>query len=364
MTKILIIANHYITLKVFRREFIKKLSSIYDEVVVCIPKCDEENTNILSSYGCRLILTEDIYRRDISPLSDLKLIMFYKKLLKTENPDKLITYTIKPNIYACFLAGGMGIPSYPSITGLGSAFQKESILKKMITLMYKAALKKSEKIFFENEENCNTFVNLNIVKKQQCVTLHGAGVNLCAFPFEPYPKETEPVRFLFMGRIMKEKGMDELLYAIKKIKAEYKNVEFNIIGFLEENYYEPIFNEMTNNGLLNFYGFCEDVIPYIKKSSCIILPSYHEGMSNTILESSSCGRPVIATKIHGCMEAVIDNRSGFLCEPKNGEDLYRKIKKFIELPYSKKQEFGLNARHHMELNFDKEDVVNEFIKNL
>ena len=162
---------------------------------------------------------------------------------------------------------------------------------------------------------------------------------------------------------MREKGMDELFYAIKKIKKEYPNTTFDFIGWYEDNYKETV-EKMQSENLIAFHGFQSDVTPFIKKANCIVHPSYHEGMSNTLLESCSMGRPIITSNIHGCLEAVEDGKNGYLCNVKDGEDLYCKIKQFIELPYEKRREMGCYARKFVEMNFDKNDVVDKTIKEI
>ena len=300
----------------------------------------------------------------MNPVKDISLLNRYKKLLREVNPDKVITYTIKPNIYGSIACKSLKIPHYCNVTGLGSAFMADGgLMRKLVSMMYKFSMNKAEKIFFENVGNRDTLVNENIVRAEQTVVMAGAGVNLDEFAFCEYPEDDGSVHFLNVGRIMREKGMDELFYAIKKIKKEYPNTTFDFIGWYEDNYKETV-EKMQSENLIAFHGFQSDVTPFIKKANCIVHPSYHEGMSNTLLESCSMGRPIITSNIHGCLEAVEDGKNGYLCNVKDGEDLYCKIKQFIELPYEKRREMGRYARKFVEMNFDKNDVVDKTIENL
>lgn len=363
MSKILILANHYNTLRIFRRELIKKLAELGNEVLISIPPAEKQEIDTLESYGSKVIIT-DMERRGMNPVKDISLLNRYKKLLREVNPDKVITYTIKPNIYGSIACKSLKIPHYCNVTGLGSAFMADGgLMRKLVSMMYKFSMNKAEKIFFENVGNRDTLVNENIVRAEQTVVMAGAGVNLDEFAFCEYPEDDGSVHFLNVGRIMREKGMDELFYAIRKIKKEYPNTTFDFIGWYEDNYKETV-EKMQSENLIAFHGFQSDVTPFIKKANCIVHPSYHEGMSNTLLESCSMGRPIITSNIHGCLEAVEDGKNGFLCNVKDGEDLYCKIKKFIELPYEKRREMGSYARKFVEMNFDKNDVVDRTVKEI
>lgn len=360
--KILILANHYLTLRVFRRELIQKLAE-KNEVVISIPKDDEEYMNELKSFGARLTYVKNMDRRAINPVQDLKLIKEYKKLLKYEMPDKVITYTIKCNIYGAWACKSAKIPCYCNITGLGSAFNNGGMLRFITSRMYKYSMNKAKIIFFENKGNEKTVLDMKLFKKDQTYVLNGAGVNLELFKFTPYPSDNGIISFLFFARIMKEKGVDELFYAIDKLSLEYNNLKFDFIGIYEDEY-EATVNNLEKRGLINYYGFQKDVLPFIQKSNCVILPSYHEGMANTLLESASVGRPIITSNIHGCQEAVIDDVSGYLAAVRDKDDLYRKIKCFINLPYDEKIKMGIAAREHMEKMFDKNKIVDETISTI
>ena len=361
MTKILILANHYNTLRIFRRELICALSK-NNEVFIVIPPCDDENKKILESYGADVKFLK-MERRGMNPIKDLTLLLRYNSIIKKNHPDKVITYTIKCNIYGAMICKWKKIPCYVNVTGLGSTYQKNGLTRKFVSMLYKVSLSKTKYIFFENSGNRDTLVNEGIVKVGQTVVMPGAGVNLSEFSACQYPLPNEPIRFLFVGRIMKEKGVDELFYAIKKIKQKFEMVSFDFIGWYEDNY-KTMVEELQNEGYVRFYGFQSDVRPFIRKAHCIVLPSYHEGMSNTLLEGAAMCRPLITSNIHGCMEAVQNGRTGYLVEVGNAEDLYEKMLKFIKLPYEEKIKMGINGRNYMKEMFNKETVVNKTMQVL
>lgn len=353
--KVMILANFDVGLYQFRKELIEELLKD-KEVIISLPY--GELVEPLKDMGCRFIDTP-MERRGMNPITDLKLYKEYKKLLKNEKPDLVITYTIKPNIYGGYACRNLGIPYAVNITGLGTAFQNDGMLKKVVTVMYKTACKKAKVVFFENEGNWQIFVNESIVKESVTHLLNGAGVNLDKYQVTEYPKG-EKIKFLFMGRVMAEKGIDELFEAMKKMMADGVNCELNVLGGYEENYKDMI-DQCEAEGWLKYWGYQKDVKPFIADCHCFVLPSWHEGMANTNLESAASGRPVITSNIHGCLESVEDGVTGYLCVSKNSDDLYRVMKKFTELSYNERKAMGLAGRKRMEEVFDKKKVVKETV---
>ena len=356
---ILVIANNDIGLYKFRKELLQKLIDDGNEVYISLP-----NGNLVQpmvDMGCKFIDTA-VDRRGINPVTDLKLFLNYRKMIGKVKPDFIITYTIKPNVYAGIVSAIKHKKYAINITGLGTAFQKQGLFLKFIVMLYKFACKKAHTVIFENCENMKLFLDYGIVKEEQCLLNAGAGVNLEEYPFEEYPP-TDKTRFLFIGRIMQEKGIDELFDAAKKIKREYDNVEFDVVGMYEDNYEETV-NRLVDDGIINFYGYQQDVKPFVKQSHCFVLPSWHEGMANTNLECGAMGRPIITSNIYGCLEAVVDGKTGYLVEKKNANDLCEKIKRFIELPYDEKVKMGQASHNHIAEVFDKKKVVKKTIEKL
>ncbi len=355
MSRILVLANHYNTLRIFRRELLIALCSRGHKVRVVIPPCEDENKKILESYGCEVTIL-DMERRGKNPLNDLKLFCNYVKIIKKFRPDKVITYTIKCNIYGAFACKIKNIPCYVNVTGLGSTFEGRGKTRMLVSFMYKHSLNKAKKIFFENPGNRNILVEDGIVKKEQTVVLAGAGVNLDEFTYLPYPEVTDGVRFLFVGRIMQEKGVDELFQVIPEICEKYPGTTFDFIGWYEDNYKEVVEN-LERQGYIRFLGWQAEVRPFYEQSHCIVHPSWHEGMSNTLLEGAASGRPLITNDIHGCKEAVDDTINGFLCQKKSAESLKKSLNTFMQLSHEEKIAMGKAGREKMTREFDKYRVV-------
>lgn len=353
--KILILANNDVGLYRFRRELIEKMQTEH-EVVLSLPY--GSLVDPLVENGCKFIDTP-VDRRGINPVTDLKLLARYFKIIRQEKPELVVTYTIKPNIYGGLICRLLKKRYAVNITGLGTAFQKEGLLKKAVTWMYRIGLKKADTIFFENTGNESVFRENGIINGQNICVLNGAGVNLEYYSVMDYPKE-EPVRFLFIGRVMREKGILELLEAMDRLHADGCNCELDVVGPYEEDLGEVVrrYGEQSH---IRFCGYQEDVKPYIRQTHCFVLPSWHEGMANTNLECAASGRPVITSNIPGCMEAVEDGVSGFLCEKQNAEKLYETMKRFIGLTMAEKEKMGLMGRKRMEHLFDKNEIVKKTV---
>lgn len=356
--KILILANNSGGLYGFRKELIQKL--VYEGNTVIASTPFDDNVEDLKSLNIKLIETP-INRRGMNPIKDFSLLLTYFKMIIKQRPDLIITYTIKPNLYGGTIARILNIPFAINITGLGTAFQNEGLLKKLVTIWYKFICKKVKIVFFENKGNCNTFLQNKIISEDKCCVLNGAGVNLQDYPFTPYPEIKNKLHYLFIGRIMKEKGVDELFAAIERIYNNNNNVVLDVLGNFEDDY-KDIIDDLVNKGIINYHGYQKDVKPFIQQCHCFVLPSYHEGMANTLLECASMGRPLITSNIHGCKEAI--NNNGYVCNAKDAEDLYCQLLKFIELDYNTKKQLGINSRKHIEEVFDKKKVVEETMKGL
>lgn len=354
--KILIFTNHSYMLYRFRRELIEELHKEH-EVVLSMPFVGHEDD--FRDMGLRCINT-DVDRRGINPKTDLKLLNTYRRLLKKERPDLVITYSIKPNIYAGLICGMMKIPFCANVQGLGTAFQRRG-LARFVTVLYRAALKKAKTVFFENEGNAREFIDRKILPEEKITVLPGAGINLESYPLMPYP-ENDRIRFLYLGRIMKEKGIDELFAAMRRLYGEMGNrVQLDLVGFFDDDY-EAQVKSLADDGIAVFHGFQTEPKPYYAAADCVVLPSYHEGLSNVLLEAAATGRPVITSDIHGCRETVDPGVSGLLCCVKDADDLYDKMRRMASLPRSKREAMGLSARQKVEREFEKKMVVEKTVE--
>ena len=363
MSKILFITNHSYMFWQFRRELVERWLDCGWEVLIATPFAGHEKD--LERLGTRVFETR-LERRSVNPLGELKLIRFYRNLIRKEKPDFIITYSIKPNIYGGLAAAGEKIPYAVNVQGLGTAFERKG-LKEAATFLYRKALKKARTVFFENSHDARFFIRNRIVEKDKVCILPGAGVNTdfyaCQPPHAGVPASEagQKVHFLYLGRIMKEKGIDELFEAAEAICSRRGScMVLDVVGFCEEEekaVYEPKMWELEEKGVLVFHGFREDPRPWYGLADCVVLPSYHEGMSNVLLEAASSGRMLITSDIPGCREAVEDGKTGLLVKVKDAGSLARAMEKVLLLSDTERIHAGLAGRERMIQKFSRERVV-------
>lgn len=356
--RVLILANNASGLYDFRNELLLRLLEDY-EVHVSLP--DGSEVPEIAKEGC-IVHHTFIERRGMNPITDGKLMVEYLKLIRKIKPAVVLTYTIKPNIYGSLSCRLLRIPYIVNITGLGSAFEDEGMLRKLVVFLYKKALKKAGCVFFQNSKNRDIFAKFGIQGKKDRL-VPGSGVNLDRHMYEEYPAEKEPVKLVFVGRIMKEKGIDELLFAAEKIKQEFPEVIFQLIGSYEDDYKELV-EEKERAGIVEFIGYQKNIHPFYKTASAAIMPSYHEGMSNVVLEAAATGRPVLASDIPGCREGFDDGVTGIGFAPRDKNAFYEAVKRFLMLSYEERKEMGKKARKKIEREFDRKIVVESYIEEI
>lgn len=356
--RILIVANNDVGLYKFRRELIEELLRFHD-VHICLPY--GEYITQLKNMGC-IFHTSEFDRHGTNPFDELRLLFFYKSLVGEIKPDIVFTYTIKPNIYAGMACASLNIPYVANITGLGTAIERGGVMQKFLLMLYKRGLRKAQMVFFQNEANCNFMCSKGVVKGAYTL-LPGSGVNLEEHKAEPYPGNKEPLIFVTIGRVMRDKGADEVLYAASEIRKDYPGTVFRIIGGFDGSYEEKVKNA-AEAGVIEYLGYQSDTHSHLKDAHAIVHASYHEGMSNVLLEAAACARPIIATDVAGCRETYDNGISGIACSARDGDDLVRAIRTFITLPYSKKAEMGQAGRKKVEGAFDRSIIIQHYLKEI
>lgn len=359
MKKILILANNDIGLYNFRKELLERLLKEKYKVYISLPMGNRVKE--MEEMGCHYIRTE-INRHGMNPVQDFRLLLHYRAIMREVKPDYVLGYTIKPNIYGAIAADMQKIPFIANITGLGSAVENESVIQKVLILLYKFAFKNIKKVFFQNTANMQFFESKKIAIGKYGL-LPGSGVNLDRYEMLEYP-DTEKYHFLFISRIMKEKGIDQYLEAAKKIKNKYENTEFHICGFCEEEY-EGALAKLQEEGIITYHGLINNVSEFLKNIHCVVHPTYYpEGLSNVLLEACASGRPIITTNRPGCREVVEAGKNGFVVEEKNANDLCDKIEQFLLLSDEEKKSMGILGRKKVENEFNRQIVIEAYMKEI
>ena len=325
--KILVLTNSAGGLYHFRSELLETLLGEGYDVFYCVPDIqDAMFVQLLETVGCTYIHTP-MSRRGVNPIDDIMLVRQYQRVAKDVRPDVILSYTIKPNLYGSFVAAWARIPIIMNITGLGSALQTGK-LKPLVTRMYRYAGKHAAVVFFQNKANMDWFLTNWLVAPEKTRLIPRSGVNL--EKSRPLPKINDDgvVRFLFIGRIMRDKGIEEYLAAAARIRRRHPDTEFQIVGSYEEERYREW---LEGNDDVRYLGRSGDVREQIREADCIVHPSYHEGMSNVLLEGAAMGKPLIASNIAGCREAIDDGVNGFVVEPRSVDDLVDKLEAFLSM---------------------------------
>lgn len=359
---ILVLTNNISGLAVFRKEVVKSLVDAKFNVYVAGPD-DNGLVESVQNIGCQIIKTT-FDRRGMNPLADLKLMLMYTKLIRKLKPKVVLTYTIKPNVYGGIVCRLCHVPQIANVTGLGDALENGGWLKRLIVALYKIGIGKAKCIFFQNGTNKEIFTRFGIANRFS-ILLPGSGVNLQHHIFQPYPLDKGSVRFLFIGRMLKDKGVEEYFEAARCIKTKYPNTEFQTLIWENDlGKYKDTLHSLITAGIINHLGGTYDVRPFIAAVECTVMPSYHEGMSNVNLESASCGRPVITTDVPGCKETVDEGITGFLVPPRDADALTNAIERFLKMSYSEKVLMGKAARRKMEREFDRKIVVDTYLREI
>lgn len=358
--RVLLLSNHFITLFAFRKELVAELIKQGYEVYLSLPEA--EDNDYFVKQGCKIIDTP-IDRRGVNPINDLKLLSFYKKIIPEINPVIVLSFTIKPNIYGSMATNKKGYKQICNITGTGATFLKKSFVSEISKILYRLSVKKSYKVYFQNESNRDFFIENKMIGNNYEL-IPGSGCNLEEHQYSAMPADDE-VRFIYIGRVMQVKGIDDYLKAAAEIKKNHKNVVFYIAGFNEEKAYQDLVCEYEHKGIVKYLGFRKDINDWIKRCHCTILPSYGgEGVPNVLLESAAMGRVCIGSNIPGTNDVIEKGITGFLYEVKNISDLADRIDEFIRMPYEEKVRMGQAGRNRVEQLFDRQIVVRKYMNEV
>lgn len=356
--RILIVANADIGLYKFRKELLEELVK-ENEVYIALPK--GEFYEDLVAIGCHYIVTE-LERHGTNPIKELKVISLYKKIIKKIKPNIVFTYTIKPNVYAGMACASLGVPYVANVTGLGTAVENSGLMQFITVNLYKYGLRKAQKVFFQNTENRDFMIAKGAVKGPYDM-LPGSGVNLNNYTVSEYPNGNT-VDFVFVSRIMKEKGIDQYLDAAEVIRKKYPETRFHICGFCEQDY-ESKLQKLNDNGVIIYHGLVKNMSEVYRQMSCTIHPTYYpEGLSNVLLESAASGRPIITTNRSGCREVVDNGINGYVVEEKNSRDLIEKIEMFLSKSVEERKQMGLAGRRKVEKEFNRQIVIDKYLGEL
>ena len=352
----------------FRKELIEEIINSGYEMLISCP--DGEKFELMKHLEYRY---DDpvIDRRGTNIVADLKLFIHYFKLFVKTKPSVVLTYTAKPNVYAGIAAYLLGIPVISNVTGFGSVLNEGGLIQKLVMSLFKFSFRRSACVMFQNSTNMKLAEESGMVKGEHRL-IPGSGVNTDRYPLQSYPdggdgKNGEKVVFNYIGRILHDKGVDDYIEAAKRIKTEYPNTEFNMLGFIEptEIHYEKLLSELEEKDIIKYRGSQKDIKPFVAASHATIHPStYGEGMSNVLLESASSGRPIISTDNPGCQETFVDGETGLLYHGGDVDALCEQIRKFLALSNDARKIMGEKGREYIKSNFSREKVIEAYLEKI
>lgn len=361
--RIFLISNTSWSFVKFRAGLIVALVSDGFHVTLLAPPDEESQT--FKTFGAEYIPLRYMNPQSTNPVSDLLFMRELRAIYKQQKPDLVIQYTIKPNIYSSIVCRTLGIPNIAVVTGLGYTYIRGGWVSEISNMLYRYAFKRASEVWFLNHDDLRVFVEKKIVDKRKTMLIPGEGINT-GTKFNPnvvstqISPENESIRFLFVGRLLYDKGIREYVAAAEQIKARYKHVHFNILGYL--NVKNPsavqadLLQTWTKGGIVEYLGHVDDVRPVVMAHDCLVLPSYREGMSTTLQEAAALARPLIATDIPGCKELIDNGVNGYICRVRDVPSLVEEMERFIQLPVEKRREMGLNGRRKMISEFSEERV--------
>ncbi len=362
MKTVALISNTSWSIFNFRANLISALQQQGFRVVAIAPP-DGYSARI-AGLGCAY-LPLPMDNKGRNPVRDGLLFARLLTLLSREKPMCLLGFTIKPNIYGSFAARLLGIPVINNIAGLGSVFVSRGLTQSLVRGMYRIALRRSRRVFFQNPDDFQLFIEQGIARAEVSEVLPGSGVDTAHFAPKQRQPSDGPVTFLFLGRLLVEKGVPEFVEAARAVKSIRSDARFQLLGFAGVENPSAIHpgevRKWAAEGIIENLGETHDVRQHIANADCIVLPSYYrEGVPRSLLEAASMERPVITTNTPGCRETVLDGASGFLVSPRSVEDLMAKINRFLDLPRHVKEEMGRQGRLHVQAKFDEKIVISRY----
>jgi len=363
MPKLIIISNTSWNLFNFRLPLMSRLRDEGFEVVAVAPL--DQYSEQIEAAGFRYI-SMPMDNKGTNPINDMGLMFRLYRLFKVEKPEVILSYTPKSNIYTSLVGGMMSLAIIPNVSGLGNVFIRESLVTRIVKMLYRGALQFPTCVFFQNHDDLNLFVELGLVKRARAQRIPGSGIDTSFYaPIEQKSAKREGVVFLLVARMLWDKGVGEYIEAARLVKQKHPDVQFRLLGFLDVINPQAISREQmqswADEGLIEYLGESDDVKSHMLAADCVVLPSYREGLPRTLLEGASLARPLIATDVPGCRDVVDDGVTGFLCELESGSDLADKMVKVIELSPVERADMGRLGREKVIREFDEKLVIDAYL---
>jgi glycosyltransferase involved in cell wall biosynthesis len=361
--RIAIVINKSWNIYNFRMSLVQALLQEGHEVLAIAP--EDAYSSRLVEAGCRFV-SLPMENKGTNPLQDLLLIKRFFDCYTRHQPDLILQYTIKPNIYGTLAARMAGIPTINNVSGLGTVFLVRNMVSKIARGLYRITFRYPVRIFFQNQEDRAFFVTQKLVRAGITDVLPGSGVDTFRFvPAEKFSRN-QPFIFLMVGRVLYEKGVLEYVEASRLILQQFPEVHFQLLGALDEagniGVKQQVLEGWVAEGLVDYLGTTDDVASVIATADCVVLPSYREGTPRTLLEAAAMAKPLIATNVAGCKDTIRVGENGYLCEVRNAEDLADKMKQMLLLNNEALERMGMASRQLAVEKFDERFVIDKYLE--
>ncbi len=364
--RVVVIENNEMGIKTYNYDLVKTLSEKYTTTVLT------EITGVFEKGAAHgQVEFVNVGKSVLNPVAAVQYIYRLYKALKKAKPDVCLTFTIRPNIYGNIVTRILGIPTITSITGIGPLFESKSLSYRIARWLYKRVLKKTHRVVFPNQDDLNLFVENKFITPAQAQIVAGSGINIDHFaPMTPKTDNNGKFVFLYIGRLLRDKGVIEFVEAAAQLKKVYPEASCQIIGPVWDSNKKSLalsqadVDGWVSQGWISYLGTQNDVRPFIAAADCIVMPSYREGMNNVLLEAASMEKPLITTNVTGCKEIVDDGVNGLLCRVKDSADLAEKMLRMAKFTPGEREQMGKKGREKMKQEFDKRIVVGAYITEI
>ncbi len=364
--RVAIIENHELGIYSIRHDLVKAIAEEYD--VTVLTELDDSFKNGDLEETVKFV---DVGKSVLNPVTALKYNSRIKKALLEAKPDVCLTFTIRPAIYGNMVTSKLRLPTISTITGTGPLFESKSLAYWVARQLYKWVLKKTRFVFFPNFDDLEAFVEKKYITRAQARRVPGSGVNYETFaPQSSTRNNDDKFIFLYISRLLKDKGVMEYVEAASIVKKKFPHAEFHIVGPLWTGNKKSLtvtaeeLKSWIDKDWVVYHDKQKDVRPFIANADCVVMPSYREGMSNVLLEAASMARPLIATDVTGCRDIVQDKWNGLLCKVRDGKDLADKMEMMLALSPAEREKMGIRGREKMIKEFDKKLVISMYMQSI
>jgi len=361
--RIAVVANTAWYLANFRLNLMQALRAAGHEVVAVAPA--GEHASRLTDAGLSFEPVA-ISGAGTNPLRELGAVLALARAFRRHRVDLVLSYTPKGNLYSALACIPAGRDFVPNVSGLGRAFIRPSLITQVVKLLYRGTFGRARRVFFQNQDDLDTFVQAGLVPATLTERLPGSGVDLQRFQPAALPQRAaEAPVFLLVARMLWDKGVGEYVAAARQVRQRHPGARFQLLGFADVANPSAIprqqLDDWVAEGVVEYLGATDDVRPWLAQADCVVLPSYREGVPRTLLEAAASARPVITTDAPGCRDTVRDGVTGWLCRPADADDLAQRLLSFVASPAAARAAMGAEGRRYMEQHFDERQVIARYL---